>query len=190
MKAANVLLDEDLTPRVCDCCLAVLKPLTINSARAEASEADNGGIAPEYIQPVSGNQKDDIYAFGVLLLELLTGKKSSDGMEPREENSLVNWASSRLHDNESLDEMVEPALRKTIPAKALSRFADIVSLCTQAEKGFRPPISEILESLTNMIEEYRRMRTPADADLDPYERSFRSTHSRFIGSPTVSYLSI
>ncbi|GJW72734.1 protein STRUBBELIG-receptor family 2, partial [Tanacetum coccineum] len=169
LKAANVLLDEDLTPRICDCCLAVLKPLTINSARAEASEADNGGIAPEYIQPVSGNQKDDIYAFGVLLLELLTGKKSSDGLEPREENSLVNWASSRLHDNESLDEMVEPALRKTIPAKALSRFADIVSLCTQAEKGFRPPISEILESLTNMIEEYRRMRTPADADLDPYE---------------------
>ncbi|PWA93658.1 hypothetical protein CTI12_AA069160 [Artemisia annua] len=134
LKAANVLLDEDLTPRICDCCLAVLKPLTINSARAEASEADNGGIAPEYIQPVSGNQKDDIYAFGVLLLELLTGKKSSDELEPREENSLVNWASSRLHDNESLDEMVEPAIRKTIPAKALSRFADIVSLCTQTIK--------------------------------------------------------
>lgn len=61
----------------------------------------------------------------------------------------------------------------------------------QAEKGFRPPISEILESLTHMIEEYRRMRTPSDAaDLDPYEKSFRSTHSRFVGSPTVSYLSI
>ncbi|GKD45998.1 SWIM zinc finger family protein [Tanacetum coccineum] len=41
------------------------------------SEVDTGGIVPEYIQPESGNQKDDIYAFGVLLLELLTGKKSS-----------------------------------------------------------------------------------------------------------------
>lgn len=50
---------------------------------------------------------------------------------PKEENSLVQWASSRLHDNKSLDEMVEPALRKTIPPKALSRFADIVSMCTQ-----------------------------------------------------------
>nr|GEX62356.1 protein STRUBBELIG-receptor family 2 [Tanacetum cinerariifolium] len=70
-----------------------------------------------------------------------------------------------VHDNESLDEMVEPALTKTILAKALSRFADIVSLCIQAEKGFRPPISEILESPTNMIEGYRKMRTPTGASF-------------------------
>lgn len=38
LKAANVLLDEDLTPRICDCCLAALKPLTINSAKAEVHQ--------------------------------------------------------------------------------------------------------------------------------------------------------
>nr|XP_043618618.1 protein STRUBBELIG-RECEPTOR FAMILY 2 [Erigeron canadensis] len=190
LRAANVLLDEDLTPRICDCGLAVLKPLTMNSAKAEASETDAGDNAPESIQPVFGNQKDDIYAFGVLLLELLTGKKPFDGLEPKEENSLVQWASSRLHDNESLDEMVEPALRKTIPPKVLSRFADLVSLCTQPEKGFRPSISEIMESLTHILNDYRRVRTTTDTDFDTYERSFRSTHSRFIGSPTVSYMSV
>ncbi|GJS84496.1 protein STRUBBELIG-receptor family 2 [Tanacetum coccineum] len=42
-----------------------------------ASEVDRGGIVPEYIQPKFDNQKDDIYAFGVLLLELSTIKKSS-----------------------------------------------------------------------------------------------------------------
>ncbi|KAM0008097.1 putative protein kinase RLK-Pelle-LRR-V family [Helianthus debilis subsp. tardiflorus] len=190
LKAANVLLDEDLTPRISDCCLALLKPLTIKSAKPEVSEMEVGGMAPEHSQPVSGNQKDDIYAFGVLLLELLTGKKPFDGLEPKEENSLVQWASSRLHDNESLDEMVEPALRRTIPLKTLSKFAVLVSLCTQGDKGLRPTISEIMESLTNMTEEYRRMRREADADFDPYERSFRSTHSRFVGSPTVSCMSI
>ncbi|XP_076892982.1 protein STRUBBELIG-RECEPTOR FAMILY 2-like [Bidens hawaiensis] len=181
LKAANVLLDEDLIPRISDCCLAVLKPLTLNSAKAESSEL----VAPEEIQPVSSYKKDDIYAYGVLLLELLTGKKALN--TGKEENPLVQWASSRLHDSESLDEMVEPALRKTIPPKALSRFADIVSLCTQGEKRLRPVISEIMESVTNMIEEYRRMR---EADVDPYERSFRSTQSRFLGSPTVTHLSI
>ncbi|XP_071699430.1 protein STRUBBELIG-RECEPTOR FAMILY 2-like [Rutidosis leptorrhynchoides] len=190
LKASNVLLDEDLTPRICDCGLAVLKPLTINSAKAEASETDSGGIVSEHVQPLSGNLKDDIYAFGVLLLELLTGKKPFDGLEPKEENSLVQWASTRLHDNESLNEMVEPALRKTIPPKVLSRFADIVSLCTQAEKGFRPSVSEILESLTRMQDDYHRLRTTADTDLDTYERSFRSTRSRFLASPTMSYVSI
>lgn len=49
----------------------------------------------------------------------------------RDESSLVQWASSRLHDSESLDEMVEAGIRKTIPPKVLSRYADIVSLCTQ-----------------------------------------------------------
>ncbi|KAD5317539.1 hypothetical protein E3N88_17485 [Mikania micrantha] len=176
LKSSNVLLDEDLTPRISDCCLAVLKPLTIKSAIAEASETESSGIASEHSQPVSGVQKDDIYAFGVLLLELLTGKKPFDGLEPKEENSLVQWASSRLHDNESLDEMVEPTLRKTIPLKILSRFAVLVSLCTQGDKGLRPTVSEIMESLTNMIEEYRRIRREADAEFEPYERSFRTKH--------------
>ncbi|GKA86342.1 protein STRUBBELIG-receptor family 2 [Tanacetum coccineum] len=71
-------------------------PLTINSAKAE---------------------EEDLYAFGVLLLELLTGKKYSYRLEPREENYLMNWDSSRLHDNESLEEIVEPALRTTITAR-------------------------------------------------------------------------
>ncbi|CAH1453311.1 unnamed protein product [Lactuca virosa] len=79
LKAANVLLDEDLTPRISDCYLTVLKPLTISSARALASETDTGGISYEHMKPGTGNQKDDVYAFGVLLLEILTGRKPFDG---------------------------------------------------------------------------------------------------------------
>uniref|UniRef100_A0A251UMW3 Putative STRUBBELIG-receptor family 2 n=1 Tax=Helianthus annuus TaxID=4232 RepID=A0A251UMW3_HELAN len=178
LKSANVLLDEDLIPRVSDCCLAILKPLTINSAKAEGSET----VASEDIQPVSSYQKDDIYAFGVLLLELLTGKKAFDS--GKEESSLVQWASSRLHDSESLDEMVEPALRKTIPQK-LCHGLLISSPCVLR---LRPSISEIMESVTSMIEEYRKMRS---ADIDPYERSFRSTQSRtrFLGSPSATNMS-
>ncbi|KAJ9548281.1 hypothetical protein OSB04_020824 [Centaurea solstitialis] len=192
LKAANVLLDEDLTPRICDCCLAVLKPLTISGAKAEAFETDSFCIVPEDSQSVISDQKDDIYAFGVLLLELLTGRKPFEGNinEPKQENSLVQWASSRLHDNESLEQMVEAAIRRSVHPKALSRFADVVSLCTQPEKGFRPPMSEIMESLAHLLEDYRKSRAAAETEFDPYERSFRSTHSRFIGSPTMSYMSI
>ncbi|KAK3023430.1 hypothetical protein RJ639_042674 [Escallonia herrerae] len=199
LKAANILLDEDLTPRISDCGLAVLKPLTSNSVKlkeeldtflraSEMALCDNGYIAPEHVQPGMGNTKGDIYAFGVLLLELLTGRKPFDRGEP----SLVRWASSRLHDNESLEQMVDPTIKRTITPKGLSRFADIVSLCIQPEKEFRPPVSEIAESLTSLLQEHRAVRgiSGDGTEVDPFDRSFRSTNSRFFGSPTVSYLSI
>ncbi|CAK9159338.1 unnamed protein product [Ilex paraguariensis] len=193
LKAANILLDEDLTPRVCDCGLAVLRSLTSNSVKLKASEMairDSGYIAPEHEQPGIGNTKGDIYAFGVLLLELLTGKRAFDSSKPRQEQSLVKWASSRLHDNRSLEQMVDPAIKRMISSKALSRYADIVSLCIQPEKEFRPLMSEILESLTCLLQNPRTVKSiPADGTegADPFERSFRSTNTSFFGSPTDLY---
>jgi len=50
---------------------------------------------------------------------------------PREEQYLAKWASSRLHDGDSLEQMVDPAIKRTFSSKALSRYADIISLCIQ-----------------------------------------------------------
>ncbi|KAE8098868.1 hypothetical protein FH972_016901 [Carpinus fangiana] len=186
LKAANVLLDEELTSRLCDCGLAVLRPLTSNRVKIKASEiaiCDTGYIAHEHDQPGFDNTKSDIYAFGVLLLELLTGRKPFDNSRPREEQSLVRWASSRLHDSESLEEMVDPGIKRTIPSKALSGFADIVSLCIQAVKEFRPPMSEIVESLNSLLEKLSMAKGGAADGIEEDEKSFCSTYTRFIGSP-------
>ncbi|KAJ4705593.1 putative Receptor protein kinase CLAVATA1 [Melia azedarach] len=195
IKAANILLDEDLVPHVCDSGLAVLRPLTSASVKLKASEiaiGNSGYVAPEHREPGSDNTKGDIYAFGVLLLEILTGKTPIDSSRPRLEQSLVKWASSRLHDRESLEQMVDPGIKGTFPSRALSQFADIVSLCIQPEKEFRPPMSEIVESLGRLVQKHGMLKTNGTADWpegDPFERSFRSTHTRFMNSPTVSYMS-
>ncbi|KAH8504959.1 hypothetical protein H0E87_012266 [Populus deltoides] len=195
VKAANVLLDEELMPRLCDTGLAILRPLTSNSVKIKASEiaiGDTGYIAPEHGEPVTDNTKSDIYAFGVLLLELLTGRRPFDGSRPRAEQSLVKWASSRLHDNESLIQMVDPGIKRTLPSKTLSRFADVVLLCIQPDKFFRPPMSEIVSSLTSVLRKFTAAKSGAmeGAEVDPFERSFCSTYSRFITSPTPSYISV
>ncbi|KAH6812487.1 hypothetical protein C2S51_026249 [Perilla frutescens var. frutescens] len=188
LKAANILLDEECKPHVCDCGLAILRPLSRNNVKLKASEmaiVDSGYIAPERVQPGSVNSKADVYAFGVLLLEILTGRKPFDNSRAPGEQSLVRWASSRLHDSASLAQMVDPPVRNTIPSKSLSRFADVVSLCIQPEQEFRPPIAEIVESLCRLLKP-----TAADVAEADFDRSFRSTNTRFFGSPTQSYYSV
>ncbi|GAU45772.1 hypothetical protein TSUD_24360 [Trifolium subterraneum] len=196
LKAANILLDENLMPRVSDCGLAILKPLTNTKAKARASEIairDSGYDSPNHGQPGISSTKSDIFAFGVLLLELLSGRKPFESFMPKEEQYLAKWASSRLHDSESLEQMVDPAIKRTFSSKALSRYADIISLCTQPAKEFRPAMSEIVDSLVSFMQKLNASKSAggvADGtELDPLDRSFRTTTSRFIPSPSLSYVS-
>ncbi|KAK9290476.1 hypothetical protein L1049_008646 [Liquidambar formosana] len=190
LKATNILLDDELIPRICDCGLAVLRPLMSNSVKLKASEmaiGNAGYIVPEHGQPGNDNTKSDIYAFGVLLLELLTGRKAFDSSRPKEEQTLAKWASSQLHDSESLQQMVGHGIKKTVSTRALSQFADIVSLCIQPEKEFRPAMSEIVESLTSLLQ---MSETARSSSADSFEISFCSTHTGFVGSPTMSFFSV
>ncbi|XP_021893971.1 protein STRUBBELIG-RECEPTOR FAMILY 2 [Carica papaya] len=171
LKASNILLDEDLVPRITDCGLAILRPLTSNSA-SEIAINDTGYVAHEHGQPGDDCTKSDTYSFGVLLLELLTGRRPFDSSRPREEQSLVKWVSSRLHDRESLERMVDPRITSKPSPKALSRFADVISLCIQPEKEFRPPMSEVVEHLIRLLRiPTIAKRSAGDGiEADPFER--------------------
>ncbi|CAA0806882.1 Protein STRUBBELIG-RECEPTOR FAMILY 7 [Striga hermonthica] len=93
--------------------------------------AYSGYIAPEHNQPGNGNIQADVYAFGVLLLELLTARKPFDYLKPTAEQYLVRWVSSKLHESSSLAKMVDPTIARTISSKSLSYFGDIIYLCIQ-----------------------------------------------------------
>ncbi|XP_042513258.1 protein STRUBBELIG-RECEPTOR FAMILY 2 isoform X2 [Macadamia integrifolia] len=190
LKAANILLDDDLMPRLCDCGLAILRPLTSNTVKLKASEmAINCTVyvAPEHGQPRVDNKKSDTYAFGVLLLELLTGRKPIN--RSSEEQCLVKWASLHLHDNKSLEEMVDPTIKRSFSSKDLSLFADIISLCIQPDPEFRPPMSEIVDYLVSLDQSMSIGERSLDYcnEVEASERSFLSTNTRFRSSPLSSH---
>ncbi|XP_022928074.1 protein STRUBBELIG-RECEPTOR FAMILY 2-like [Cucurbita moschata] len=192
LKASNILLDEELIPRIYGCGLSVARRLVTSRVKTRASEiasGDRGYLAPEHGQPGFDNTRSDVYSFGVLLLELVTGRKPFDNSKPRKEQSLVKWASSRLHDNESLEQMVDPVIKGTFSSKSLSRFVDILSLCIQPVKEFRPPMSEIVEHLTNLRRKMEMTKHAASegTEIDPFEKSFRSANTGFVSSPAYSY---
>ncbi|XP_038714088.1 protein STRUBBELIG-RECEPTOR FAMILY 3-like [Tripterygium wilfordii] len=149
-KSANVLLDDDLSIRVSDCGLA---PLISKGSVSQLSGhllSTYGYGAPEFESGIYTYQSD-VYSFGVVLLELLTGRKSYDRTRNRGEQLLVRWAIPQLHDIDALSRMVDPSLNGEYTAKSLSHFADTISRCVQSEPEFRPPMSEVVQDLRDMM---------------------------------------
>ncbi|WCJ20154.1 STRUBBELIG-receptor family 8 [Euphorbia peplus] len=150
-KSANILIDEELNPHLSDCGLAALTP---NTERPVSTQmvGSFGYSAPEFALSGVYTVKSDVYSFGVVMLELLTGRKPLDSSRTRSEQSLVRWATPQLHDIDALAKMVDPTLNGMYPAKSLSRFADIIALCVQPEPEFRPPMSEVVQSLVRLVQ--------------------------------------
>ncbi|XP_039142388.1 protein STRUBBELIG-RECEPTOR FAMILY 8 [Dioscorea cayenensis subsp. rotundata] len=163
-KSANILLDEELNPRLSDCGLAALTPNTERQVSTQMI-GSFGYSAPEFAMSGVYTVKSDVYSFGVVMLELLTGRKPLDSSRPRSEQSLVRWATPQLHDIDSLSKMVDPALNGIYPAKSLSRFADIIALCVQSEPEFRPPMSEVVQALVRLMQRASVVRRSSNDEL-------------------------
>ncbi|KAA8524455.1 hypothetical protein F0562_010878 [Nyssa sinensis] len=160
-KSANVLLDDELAVRVSDCGLAPLISTGSVSQLSGQLLSAYGYGAPEFESGVYTSQSD-VYSFGVVMLELLTGRKSHDRTRNRGEQFLVRWAIPQLHDIDALSRMVDPSLNGEYPAKSLSHFADIISRCVQPEPEFRPPMSEVVQDIIQMIRKECTNRSEAD----------------------------
>ncbi|CAM6038456.1 unnamed protein product [Sphagnum compactum] len=153
--SGNILLDDELNPQLSDCGIADLSsPASVSQVSPPPPQmlASVGYSAPEYAMSGVYTMKSDVYRFGVVMLELLTGRKPLDSSRPRAEESLVRWATPQLHDIDTLTKMVDPALKGIYPVKSVSRFADIIALCVQPEPEFRPPMSEVVQALLRLLQ--------------------------------------
>nr|XP_016438943.1 PREDICTED: protein STRUBBELIG-RECEPTOR FAMILY 3-like [Nicotiana tabacum] len=158
-KSVNLLLDDELAVHVSDCGLASLISSGAVSQLSGQLLTTYGYGAPEFESGIY-TSKSDVYSFGVVMLELLTGRMSYDRTRSRGEQFLVRWAIPQLHDIDALTRMVDPSLKGKYPLKSLSHFADIISRCVQPDQEFRPPMSEVVQDLIQMI----RRESPSRSD--------------------------
>ncbi|KAK7285701.1 hypothetical protein RJT34_20479 [Clitoria ternatea] len=168
IKSANILLDAELNPHLSDSGLASYIP---NADQILNHNVGSGYDAPEVALSGQYTMKSDVYGFGVVMLELLSGRKPFDSSRARSEQSLVRWATPQLHDIDALGKMVDPALKGLYPVKSLSRFADVIALCVQPEPEFRPPMSEVVQALVRLVQRANMSkRTFSSSDLGGSQR--------------------
>ncbi|CAN5961147.1 unnamed protein product [Sphagnum jensenii] len=150
-KASNILLDAGFDAKVSDFGLALVKPVGSMHKDSVQVQGTFGYVAPEYLMNGSLTEKSDVYGFGVVLLELLTGRLPMDSLMPLGSQSLVTWAMPLLSDKAKVLEIVDPYLQDTVNLKHLYQVAAVVKLCVQPEPSYRPLITDVLQSLLPLV---------------------------------------
>ncbi|KAF3964154.1 hypothetical protein ACB098_06G230000 [Castanea mollissima] len=167
IKSSNILIDDEFNAKVSDFGLAKL----LDSGESHITTrvmGTFGYVAPEYANTGLLNEKSDIYSFGVLLLEAVTGRDPVDYTRPANEVNLVEWLKMMVGTRRA-EEVVDPNLEVKPTTRALKRALLVALRCVDPEADKRPKMSQVvrmLEADEYPLREDRRTRKSRTASME------------------------
>lgn len=145
MRPNNILITHDFEPLVGDFGLARWQPNGDIGVETRII-GTFGYLAPEYAQRGQITEKSDIYSFGVVLVELITGRKAVDINRPKGQQCLTEWARPLL-EKHAIHELVDPRLSNCYSEPEVHNMLQCASSCLQRDPHSRPRMSQVLRML-------------------------------------------
>ncbi|XP_066335109.1 protein kinase STUNTED-like isoform X1 [Miscanthus floridulus] len=146
VKSSNILISKCFEPKLSDFGLAVWAADVTSQMTCNDVAGTFGYLAPEYLMHGKVNNKIDVYAFGVVLLELISGRKPLCTGCPKGQESLVMWANSIIQGGK-LTQLVDPNLPTEGHTDEVERMILAASLCIRQAPQSRPEIDAVLKLL-------------------------------------------
>lgn len=156
IKTANILLDSNFEAKVADFGLAKLaEELDLNTHVSTRVMGTFGYMAPEYASSGKLTEKSDVFSYGVVLLELITGRKPVDQSQPLGDESLVEWARplmTQALDNEDFDDLADARLEGSYDRHEMFRMVEAAAACVRHSASKRPKMSQVVRALDMLTE--------------------------------------
>ncbi|XVF39903.1 hypothetical protein PTKIN_Ptkin01aG0070200 [Pterospermum kingtungense] len=145
IKSSNILLDKQWNPKVSDFGLAKL----LGSERSYVTTrvmGTFGYVAPEYASTGMLNERSDVYSFGILLMEIISGRNPVDYSRPQGEVNLVEWLKTMVT-NRNAEGVLDPRLPEKPSSRALKRALLVALRCVDPNAQKRPKMGHVIHML-------------------------------------------
>ncbi|XP_044471797.1 receptor-like protein kinase 5 [Mangifera indica] len=166
VKSSNILLDSEFKAKIADFGLAKMLAKQGEPRTMSAVAGSFGYIAPEYAYTKKVNEKIDIYSFGVVLLELVTGKEPNKGDEY---SNLAEWAWRHYAEEKPIEEVFDPEINEADCLKQMTTVCKLGLRCTSNSPNDRPSMKDVLKILRRCdpTEISRGRKTEREVDTAP-----------------------
>ncbi|KAF0893072.1 hypothetical protein E2562_021330 [Oryza meyeriana var. granulata] len=165
VKSSNILLTEGFRAKVADFGFARTGPTEPDQSQIQTDVRGTAGyVDPEYLRTNHLTVKSDVFSYGVLLLEILSGRRPIEVRRGARERITVRWAFEKYNRGD-VKEILDPMLTESVNEDILNKIFDVAFQCVAPTRADRPAMKEVVERLWKIRRDYAKTQRRAEMAL-------------------------